>query len=200
MNSRTKTLISTLTALGAGVLLWSGAALAAPGVETTEVNSAKGQTRSQLVHTSASIVGIDNTDRSVLLKMDDGSQSWVHVPESVNTFERVKMGDKVDVDFYRSMAISIAPAGTKPSMSATQVGAVDLAAGIRSREYNFSATVVSVDAAADTVTFKGPKGRIATVTVQSPALQAKLPTLKPGQVVQFDYTEAVAADLRPAAK
>jgi cold shock CspA family protein len=201
MKSRTKTLLTTLTAMGAGVLLWSGgAAFAAPGVEDAEVNSARGQTRAQLIHASASIAGIDNTDRSVLLKMDDGSQTWVHVPESVDAFDRLKMGDKVNVDFYQSLAISLAPSGTKPSMSATQTGAVDLAAGVRSREFNYSAKVVSVDAAADTVTFKGPKGRIATVNVENPALQAKLPTLKPGQVVQFDYTEAVAADIRPAAK
>ncbi|HLK89046.1 MAG TPA: hypothetical protein VKZ18_04075 [Polyangia bacterium] len=132
--------------------------------------------------------------------MDDGSQTWVHVPESVGAFDRLKMGDKVDVDFYRSLAISLAPSGTKPSMSATQTGAVDLAAGIRSREFSYSAKVVSVDAAANTVTFKGPKGRTATVNVDNPTLQAKLPSLKPGQVVQFDYTEAVAADIRPASK
>lgn len=58
---------------------------------------------------------------------------------------------------------------------------------------------MNVDQAAETVTFKGPKGRVSTVNVTDPALQAKLATLKPGQLVQFDYTEAVAADIRPAA-
>ena len=32
-------------------------------------------------------------------------------------FEHVKAGDKVDVDYYESMAISMAPTGTKPSMT-----------------------------------------------------------------------------------
>ena len=32
-----------------------------------------------------------------------------------------------------------------------------------------------------------------TVNVDDPAMQKKLPSLKPGQVVQFTYTEAVAA-------
>ena len=80
----------------------------------------------------------------------------------------------------------------------TQAGSSDLGAGIQSREFKISAKVVSVDPAANTVTFKGPKGRVRTVNVENPALQAKLPTLKPGQVVQFDYTEAVAADIKPA--
>jgi cold shock CspA family protein len=198
MKSRTNAFFSTLTAIGAGVLLWSGGAFAAPGVEDSEVNSARGQTRSQLIRTTASIVGIDNIDRSVLLKSDDGSQTWVHVPASIEGFDHLKMGDRVNVDFYQSLAISLAPSGSKPSMSATQAGAVDRGAGVKGRELRVSATVVSVDPAAETVTFKGPKGRLSTVNVEDPALQARLPTLKPGQVVQFDYVEAVAADLRPA--
>jgi hypothetical protein len=198
MNSRTKTLPPILAAIGVGVLLSSGAAFAAPGVDDSEVNSAKGQTRSQLIHTSATITGIDNTDRSVLLKASDGTENWIRVPASVAGFDRLKMGDWVNVDYYQSLAISLAPSGSKPSMSATQAGAVDLGAGVQGREFRLSAKVVSVDQAAETVTFKGPKGRVRTVSVESPALQAKLPTLKPGQVVQFDYTEAVAADIRPA--
>ena len=46
MNSRTKTFPSILTAVGAGALLLSGAASAAPSVEDSRVNTATGQTRS----------------------------------------------------------------------------------------------------------------------------------------------------------
>jgi cold shock CspA family protein len=197
MNSRTKAL-PILTAVGAGVLLLSSAAVAAPGVDDSETNSATGQTRSQLIHTSATIAGIDNTDRSVMIKAADGSENWIHVPQSVAGFDRLKMGDKVNVDYYQSLAISLAPSGSKPSSSMTQAGANDLGAGLKSREFKLSAKVVSVDQEANTVTFKGPKGRVRTVSVENPALQSKLATLKPGQVVQFDYTEAVAADIRPA--
>ncbi len=200
MNSRTKLLSPVLTAIGAGVLLVSGAAFAAPAMENSEVNSASGQTRSQLIHSSASVESIDRTDRSVLLKTSDGTENWIHVPESVQAFDSLKVGDKVNVDYYQSLAVSMAPSGTKPSMTTSQAGAVDLGAGIQSREFKLSAKVVGVDTDANTVTFKGPKGRAMTVTVENAALRAKLPTLKPGQVVQFDYTEAVAADIRPASK
>ena len=113
----------------------------------------------------------------------------------------MKTGDKVDIDFYESLAISMAPSGSKPSMSASASGkAVDVGGGIRGRELSLSAEVVSVDPAANTVTFKGPKGGMRTVHVENSALQAKLPSLKPGQVVQFEYTEAVAAEIRPASE
>jgi len=198
MNSRTKLSGLILTGVGAGLLLLSRGAFAAPGMEDSEVNSAKGQTRSQLIHTSATIIGIDNIDRSVLLKSSDGSQNWVHVPESFSGFDRLKMNDKVKVDYYQSLAISLAPSGSKPSMTATQAGERDLGAGVQGREFRLSAKVVSVDPATNSVTFKGPQGRVRTVNVEDPALQAKLPMLKPGQVVQFDYTEAVAADIQPS--
>ena len=60
--------------------------------------------------------------------------------------------------------------------------------------------MVSVDAANNKVTFKGPKGQIETVTVEDPGMQAKLPNLKPGQVVQFVYTEAMAVAIQPSGK
>ena len=47
--------------------------------------------------------------------------------------------------------------------------------------------------------FKGPQGNARTVQVNDPALQKKLPNLKPGQHVQFTYTEAVAALIPPRA-
>src|SRR5579871_1091502 len=77
---------------------------------------------------------------------------------------------------------------------------LDVGGGLRGRELSVSAEVVSVDPSADIVTFRGPKGNLRTVHVENAAMQAKLPTLKPGQVVQFDYTEAVAASIRPSAE
>jgi hypothetical protein len=70
--------------------------------------------------------------------------------------------------------------------------------GVRGREVMVTAEVVSVDPSANTVTFKGPHGNVRTVRVENPSLQEKLPSLKPGQVVQFDYTQATAASIRPS--
>jgi len=56
---------------------------------------------------------------------------------------------------------------------------------------------LDVDAASNKVTFKGPKGNARVVNVEDPEMQAKLPSLKPGQVVQFTYTEATAVAIQP---
>lgn len=194
--------MSAVAGIAGGMLTLqiAGAAQAAPTAEESVTNTATGQTRTQLVHAVATVKGINRTDRSVILKKDDGEDTTVHVPEAVKGFDTLKMGDKVDIDYYESLAISMAPTGTKPSMSERKGAAVDVGGGIRGREMKMSAEVVSVDTSANTVTFKGPKGNMRTVYVGDPANQEKLASLKPGQVVQFDYTEAVAATIRPAAK
>ncbi len=177
-----------------------GAVQAAPGMEESVTNTATGQTRTQLVHAVATVKGINHSDRSVVLKKEDGEETTVYVPDAVKGFDTLKMGDKVDVDYYQSLAISMAPTGAKPSMSEHKGAAVDVGGGIKGREIKLSAEVVSVDPGANTVTFKGPKGNMRTVYVADPANQQKLSSLKPGQVVQFDYTEAVAANIRPSGR
>ena len=194
--------MSAVVGIAGGMLTLqiAGAAQAAPGVTESETNSAAGQTRTQLVHATASVKGINRGLRSVVLKKDDGEETTIHVPDAVKGFDTLKVGDKVDVDYYESLAISMAPTGTKPSMTERKGSAVDMGGGITGREVKMSAEVVSVDPAANTITFKGPKGNMRTVYVADAALQQKLPAMKPGQVVQFDYTEAQAASIRPSAK
>jgi cold shock CspA family protein len=189
-----------LAGVAGGMLSLSGVAKAAPAVEEGETNTANGQTRTQLVHTTASVTAINRSTRSVTLKKDDGEETMVHAPDAVKQFDTLKVGDKVDVDYYESLAVSMAPTGSKPSMTERKGRAVDIGGGVQGRELNVSAEVVSVDPSANTVTIKGPKGNIRTIYVADSALQQKLPSVKPGQVVQFTYTEAVAATIRPSSK
>jgi hypothetical protein len=148
------------------------------------------------------VTGIDRSARSVMLQNADGEKRTVKVPTEVKAFDTLKVGDRVDIDYHEAMAVSMAPPGTKPSItertSGARMGEGSGAGGV-SREMTVAAEIVSVDAAANKVTFKGPKGGTKTVMVSDPAMQRKLPGLKPGQVVQFTYTEAIAASIRPAA-
>ena len=130
----------------------------------------------------------------------EGERNTMNVPPDVKAFETLKVGDRVDVDYRESLAVSLAPAGTKPGMVEKSVGSPMGAGspGEAFRETQITAEVVSVDVANNKVTLKGPKGNRKTITVADPALQKKLPNLKPGQVVQFTYTEAIAAGIRPA--
>jgi hypothetical protein len=158
------------------------------------------KTTSELIHTTAKVMGINHGTRAVSLKRDDGDQLTVTVPPDVKAFDRLKVGDKVAIDYYESMAVSILPPGAKPAMAERKGRSVDMGGGVTGKEITVSAEVMSVDPAKNTVTFKGPHGQLKTVMVQDPELQQKLSSLKPGQVVQFTYAEATAASIQPAGK
>jgi len=141
------------------------------------------------------VSGIDRSKRNVTLTNAEGERNTMNVPSDVKAYDTLKVGDRVDVDYRESMGVSLAPAGSKPSMSHMSGSG---GPGTAMRGTTVSAEVVSVDVPNNKVTFLGPKGNRKTVTVSDPAIQKKLPNLKPGQVVQFTYTEAIAASIRPA--
>lgn len=150
-------------------------------------------------HETMVVTGIDRSTRNVMLQSADGDKRTVKVPTDVKAFDTLKVGDRVDIDYYESMAVSLAPPGAKPSMSERSASSRMAEGGrMAGRETTITAEVLSVDVPANRVTFKGPQGNVRTVQVSDPALQKKLPNLKPGQHVQFTYTEAVAASIRPA--
>jgi hypothetical protein len=152
-------------------------------------------------HMSGTVTAIDKSTRTVTVKTDAGEKRTFDVPSDVKAFDKLKTGDKIDADYTESIAIAVLPAGSKMSdsekASAMKTGKGSGAAG---RQVTVSAHVVSVDPAANTITLKTPKGVIETVNVQDPDNQAKLPSIKPGQVMQFTYTEAMAVSITPAAK
>jgi len=198
MSKRTNRWNLIVAGVAGGLLSVATVASAEPSNRVSETNTAAGQTRSQLVHTTATVSKIDHSNRNLTLTMQGGEEMPIEVPAEVKGFDTLKVGSKVDVDYYRSMAVSMAPTGSKPTMNERRGRTVDEGGGVRGREVTISAEVVSVDPAANTVTFKGPKGNLRTINVQNRALQEKLPSLKPGQVVQFDWVEAVAASIRTA--
>src|SRR5262249_49026564 len=132
---------------------------------------------------------------------ENGEKNTIEVPSDMQGFEKLKVGDKVDADYYESATLSLLPPGTKPSMSEQQMRSrTSPTSGMGGKEITASATVGSVDVPNNKVTFKGPRGQMRTVQVQDPDLQKRLANLKPGQVVQITYTEALAASIRPAGK
>jgi hypothetical protein len=190
--------------LAAGLLtgaLWMAHAQADEGSMTQRT----GPGSAERINSETVVVsGIDRANRTVTLTNSDGERSTMSVPSDVKAFDTLKVGDHVDIDYHESIAVSLAPAGSKPSMtersSGSRMGEGPGGSASGTRERTVSAQVISVDVPNNKVTFKGPKGNRQTITVSDPALQQKLPNLKPGQVVQFTYKEAMAVSIRPSAK
>jgi hypothetical protein len=177
--------------IAAGLLalaLTSSQAMAGPGESQTRT------TRETVVVTS-----IDRTHRTVTLQNSDGEVKTIDVPAEVKSYDTLKVGDKIDIDYQESIALSLLPTGTKPTASETSsMNRIAKGVGATSREMTVSATIIAVDPKKDQVTFKGPRGNVRTVTVEDPNVQQRLPALKVGQVVQITYTEAMVLSIRPS--
>jgi hypothetical protein len=195
---------------GTSVMIGLAAALLTGALSVTAARAEQGMTQrtgpGSAERTSSETVvvsGIDRANRTVTLTNAEGERETMSVPPDIRAYDTLKVGDHVDIDYREAIAVSLAPPGTKPSMSQRTAGsrmAEGAGAGAAGRETTVNAKVVAVDVPNNKVTFKGPKGNTQVITVSDPTLQKKLPNLKPGQVVQFVYTEAVAAAIRPSSK
>lgn len=154
--------------------------------------------KSKTVHDTVTVTAIDKSSRMLTVKNEAGEMRSIQVPSDVKAFDKVKKGDKIDIDYTESIALSMLPPGTKPSAAEkTAMARSGQGAGAVGKQTSISAEVLEVDAANNKVIFKGPKGNARVVNVADPEMQAKLPNLKPGQVLQITYTEAVAVSLQP---
>jgi Cu/Ag efflux protein CusF len=171
-----------------GVVLAAPRAVAGPGEQQTRT------TRATVV-----VTGIDRTHRTVTLQGEDGDVQTIDVPQEVKSYDTLKVGDKIDIDYQESIALSLLPTGTKPTASeSSSMNRIAKGVGATSRQMTVSATVISVDPKRNKVTFKGPRGNVRTVVVDDPDVQQRLPALKVGQVVQITYTEAMVLSIRPS--
>lgn len=173
-------------------VLGGGARVRAQG--TAEVRTANGAART--VRVTAQIVAIDPADRVLTLQDERGASTTVEVPPDIKGFAALKVGDRVDVDYYEGIAMQLLPPGSKPTRTDRQLRSATAGGVNVGHEVTASAEIISVDQAENDVTFKGARG-VRTVHVDDPHLQRMVATLKPGQVVQVTYRQATAASIRP---
>jgi|HubBroStandDraft_2_1064218.scaffolds.fasta_scaffold180977_1 hypothetical protein len=194
MTSRTRR-IGTTFALAGGLLalaVWSHLSQAQSPLPPATATARR-------VHETVVVSAIDGTTRTVTLMNAEGEARMVGVPPDMTSFDTLKVGDHVDVDYSEAIGLALMPAGSKASMSETTTSARTGDPGVTAvgRQVTATVEVVGVDEVMNKVTFKGPKGNVRTVTIYDPAIQKKLTALQPGQMVQIIYREAMAAAIKP---
>jgi|1186.fasta_scaffold115151_2 arginine repressor len=183
--------------------LCGGQARARQGEDRTRTErTPQGVTEQRERRLTATVTAIDKNARTVTLKGEGGETETVDVPPGLKAFDRIKLGDRVNIGYHESVAVALetgAEAG-KPRAARTESSSAAPGKGItRTRQVEMRAEVVSVEPGKHQVTLRGPEGNTQTITVEDPDLRAKLRDLKPGATVAVVYTEAVAASLAPAA-
>jgi hypothetical protein len=196
MRKTVMTLMSTMAGAGfaiAGLLPQAFAQEAPTAAAMGEVKSA-----------TATVTGVDKEKRTVTLKNEQGKIMTVDVPEDVQSFDQVKKGDKIRMSYQESVALDVfAPGEAKPEAREKETSTRTAGASpgrMIEREQIIAAEIISIDPKKNTVKVKGPQGKAKEISVQDPQVREKLKTMKPGQVVEIRYKEAMAVTLEPSQK
>lgn len=148
----------------------------------------------------ATITGIDAANRLVTLKGQDGDEFVVEAGSEVRNFDQLKVGDMVVGTYTESLAVDIAAPGTAvPGVKSTVTGTPSPGQRSVGREVTATLKVEAVDASQNTVKLSDGAGRSRTIDVVRPEGQARLKTLKPGDMVVITYTESLALRLEKVA-
>jgi hypothetical protein len=155
----------------------------------------------------AKITAINPKTRAVTLAGASGDKVTLIAGPAVR-LELLKVGDRVNVQYYRSVAFLVKPPaggnGTPVSDDQiTQLTAqpVQAPGGVGIRLTKVSGTVVGIDMAVHRVDLVNPSGGgIYSIDVTDPTRIAMLGSLKVGDTITAVISQAVAVSIEPAPK
>ena len=148
----------------------------------------------RLATVTATIEAIDYEKRIVTLKGPKRTVT-LEVDERARNFEQAKVGDKVTVEFYESLALMVQRTDASP-LPPAEIAAVELAPlgekpGVAAVDTQLiTATVEAIDYETRMVTLLGPEGNSITLEVDESA--PNFEKVKVGDQVIARHTEAVA--------
>ncbi len=144
---------------------------------------------------------IDQATRTVLLQRDDGALLTMRIGPEVRNLAQVRAGDRVVVTHTEAVAARMARPGEPPVVAAEadarrapgQRPGASVADVVRVR-----VTIDQVFGNGDMVSFTGPAGAKRTIAVRNPDMQAFVRRLRPGEMVDVTFLDAMAITVEPA--
>ncbi len=148
------------------------------------------------------ITALDARSRAVTITGADGAILEFVAGPNVRNFSRLKVGDKVILDYTAAVALDLQPAGSEAvGVTAAKAGTVPIRGtapgGAQSNTVSIVTEVAAVDPVAHTIALRGPRGNTQIIAVEREDLRAKLPNVKRGDLLRISYTEAVAVSIQP---
>lgn len=151
---------------------------------------------------SARVERVDQKQRQLTLKLQDGRHIELAVSPDVRNFAQIRRGDTVEVRYVESVLLQVHPKGTAaPTASAGEyvqgAPAGEKPAGVAVQEVNIVAKIVAIAADRSTVTLQGPRGRKVDIAVREPR---RLDGVKVGDLVELTYRQGVAIEVSAPAR
>ncbi|MEP6942721.1 MAG: hypothetical protein ABI981_07275 [Betaproteobacteria bacterium] len=155
----------------------------------------------QTVKLTATITAIDKSTRDVTLKGPEGNLVTVTAGPEVKNFDKLKVGDQVDMQYVEALTIELKKGGGLVVGRAEKADAMgakkgEQPAGAVGRQVTIVADVVAVDPARQVVTLKGPKQ---TVNLRIPDPE-QFKRIAKGDQVEAKFTQAFAVAVDPTTK
>ncbi len=146
---------------------------------------------------TATVKAVDYKNRTITLMGPKGNIATLHVHRRVKNLEQVKPGDKLEVEFFKSVVLHVEKAAGKPeAIEETTVRIAPRGAKPGVEKVNmleFTAKVDNVDYPKRRVTLTGPNG--GTVTLAVDKRVKNLNKIKKGDMVLARVTEAIVMDI-----
>ncbi len=155
----------------------------------------------QAIEATVRIEAVDQEKRLLTVKNADGESTTLKVPEEIKRLAEVKVGDTINIAYYRSIAYELrAPTEEEKQNPGSLFGAAakadaDQTPGVGALGMAHAVTTIEkIDLENHLVTLKGPAGNQLQVEVKDAEV---LKGLKPGDTVAVTVTESVAINLNP---
>ena len=189
-------------------LLLSGLLAVLPAIATAQnapisaslVEKDKGAlTAANAVEFQGVITGIDKATREVTIRGGSGNELTITAGPQVKNFKQIKVGDLVTLSYIAALGLDLKKGGGRLRERIESDQAVAAKPGekpglVASRTVKVIADVSAVDAAAGTITLRGPKRSI-DLSVKDKEL---LKDIRVGDQIAATYEEAVAIAVTPA--
>jgi len=151
---------------------------------------------------AATVTAIDQSRRLVTLRGPQGNDLTLEVGPSVRNLAQVQVGDIVRLSYEQTyLATRTDSVEMSPSVPVT-VGAAVAELGERpgaavGAMATMTVRIESVGPDGLTVTFSGPDGQLQAIYVQREESQAFVRSLRPGDIVELTFAQALAITVEP---
>lgn len=174
-------------------LIIAGLASCASAPEPLEV--------SDVQELEATVVSVDASARTIALRGPEGNVIGFNVSPEVRNLDQVEVGDILRVSYYTGLLVSIAEPGQAGEDLAVAAGRAEKGerpgamVGATTRA---TVEILSVSRDGTAVSFRDPEGHLQSIDVPGEEGQAFARKLRKGDLVDVQYTEAIAIGVSPA--
>jgi hypothetical protein len=179
-----------LFAIGLLVAMLAGCASAPEPLEVSNVEKL-----------DATVVAVDSQDRTIVLRGPAGNEIGLRVGSEVRNLAQVEVGDILRVSYYTGFVFSMAEpgnAGADAEIVAGRAEEGDRPGAMVGATTRQTVEILSVAPDGTAVSFRDADGLLQSIDVPREEGQAFARKLRPGDLVDIQYTEAIAVGVESA--